>query len=73
MINVNKLRGKIVENGMSVAEVAAIMGIDKSTLYRKMKSGTGETFTISEARSICEILNLSVEEATAIFFSNYVA
>ena len=35
MVNVNKLRGKIVENGMSIPELAANIGIDKATFYRK--------------------------------------
>lgn len=72
MVNVNKLKGKIVERGMSVEELANKIGVDKSTLYRKLNQ-SGETFTIREANLICEILELNGDEATAIFFSQYVA
>ena len=34
MVNVNKLRGKIVENGMSVEKLAGAIGVDKATIYR---------------------------------------
>lgn len=69
MVNINKLKGKIVENGLSVEVLAERIGIDKSTLYRKM-SNSGEALTIKEANQICKELELSVEEATVIFFSN---
>ena len=72
MVNINKLKGKIVENGLSVEVLAERIGIDKSTLYRKM-SNSGEALTIKEANQICKELELSVEEATVIFFSNLVA
>lgn len=72
MVNINKLKGKIVEKGMSVRHLADEMGIDQSTLYRKMSSN-GEQFTIRDAHLICKILKLSGDEATAIFFSQYVA
>lgn len=72
VVNVNKLKGKIVERGMSVETLAQSIKIDKSTLYRKLNS-EGETFTIKEANLICAVLELSGQEATAIFFSQYVA
>lgn len=72
MVNINKLKGKVVEQGMTIETLAHKIGIDKSTLYRKMNN-KGETFTIKEASLICKILNLSGQEATAIFFSQYVA
>ncbi len=72
MVNINKLKGKIVEKEMTIGKVADKMGIDRATLYRRMKD-KGETFTIGEARAIAEILALTPQEATAIFFSQYVA
>ena len=35
MVNTNKLKGKIVECGMNISELAELIGIDKATLYRK--------------------------------------
>lgn len=72
MVNVNKLKGKIVENGMSVQELAELVNIDKATFYRKLNAN-GETFLIREADAISKALNLTGEEVNAIFFSQYVA
>lgn len=72
MVNINKLKGKIVENGLSVEKLAEKISIDRSTLYRKM-SNNGETFTIKEANLICKVLELSGQEATEIFFNQSVA
>ena len=47
------------------------MGLNKATFYRRMADG--ESFTIGEAKQISEILQLTTEEAIAIFFINIVA
>lgn len=72
MVNVNKLKGKIVECGMSVAELALKIGVDKSTFYRKINSD-GKKITIEEADLISRELQLSCEEVNSIFFSQFVA
>ena len=72
MVNVNKLKGKIVEQGMNVEKLAKKIGIDKSTLYRKLQD-EGESITIKEASLIIEVLKLTAEEAHSIFFHQYVA
>lgn len=72
MVNINKLRGKIIENGLSVKDLADNLEMDRSTLYRKMNS-EGDTMTIRDAEKISKILNLSLEEVNSIFFSNFVA
>ncbi|MBO6266811.1 MAG: helix-turn-helix transcriptional regulator [Synergistaceae bacterium] len=72
IVNVNKLKGKIVENGLSVAGLAAKIGIDRATLYRKL-SNNGETMLVKDANNIAAALNLSADEALAIFFSQTVA
>ena len=56
-MNVNKLKGKIVENGLNVSQLASSIGIDRTTLYRKLTSN-GDTLTISEAEKISKVLNL---------------
>lgn len=71
-MNVNKLKGKIVENGLNVTLLAEKIGIDRATLYRKLND-RGERLTIKEANAIVEILDLTEEESTAIFFSRTVA
>lgn len=71
-ININKLRGKIVENGLSIGELAKIMGIDRATLYRKL-SNNGESLLVREANAMVDVLHLSAEDAISIFFSQIVA
>jgi predicted transcriptional regulator len=72
MANINKLKGKIVENGLTVEKIAISIGVDKSTFYRKMKN-EGKTFTIREAGIIARELSLTPDEVNAIFFTHTVA
>lgn len=67
MINVPKLRGKLVECGLSVADLAKLVGCSTASLYRKMEP-SGQFLSIKEARLIGEALDLSAEEMDAIFF-----
>lgn len=71
-VNVNKLKGKIVENGMTVTALAEKIGVDRATLYRKL-SNNGETMLVKDANAIVSALNLTAEDALAIFFSQIVA
>lgn len=53
--------------GYSMAKLAAALGVNASTLSRKMR---GETdFTRSEIVIIRKCLHLTLEEADAIFFA----
>lgn len=70
MLDVLKLKGKIIEKGKSVESVSADLGINPATFYRKMKNNS---FEIREACKLIEILSLTSEEVNAIFFSGYVA
>ncbi|MFG6379466.1 MAG: XRE family transcriptional regulator [Lachnospiraceae bacterium] len=72
MVNINKLKGKIVECGMNVEILAEKIGMNKSTLYRKLSS-TDDVFTIREADLIARELKLTYSEINAIFFSQIVA
>lgn len=67
-VNVNKLKGKIVEMNMTQENIADRMGIDRSTFYRKMKHD-GNKFTIYEIHQMVDIIPLSKEEAVEIFLS----
>lgn len=66
-MNINKLRGKIVENGMTVPELASKIDVDRSSLYRKLNNL--EKVTIGEAIRIKEALNLSDSDALDIFLA----
>ena len=60
----NKQITKIKERGMSVKEVSDCLGINKSTLYRKIKNNY---FLCGELFKIKDILNLDYEEIKEIF------
>lgn len=68
MVNVIKLKNKIRDK-TTQAKLANDIGINKSTLYRKLKNN-GDTLEIWEVRKIVELLQLSQEEIKEIFFSN---
>ena len=71
-VNVNKLKAKMVERGLNVSQVAEKIGIDRSSLYRKLNN-QGETLTVKEAKAIVKVLNITPSEAAQIFFGNDVA
>lgn len=66
-MNINKLRGKIVEKGMNVPELAAKIGVDRSSMYRKLNNF--EKITIGEAIKIKDALGLDDGDACDIFLS----
>lgn len=71
LTNVDKLKGAIKEKRLTPEKVAESIGIDKSTMYRKLSNG-GDDFTIRQADAITRVLGLSAKEAQAIFFSQFV-
>ena len=72
MVNLNKLRGKIVENGLNIADLSKKIGIDKATFYRKL-NGNGENFSIREVNSMVRELNMKRDEAMDIFFDENIS
>lgn len=66
-MNVNKLKGKIVENGMNIEELAVAIGLDRSSLYRKLNNA--EKITIGEAVKIKDALSLDDNDAYDIFLA----
>lgn len=72
MVNLNKLKGRIIEKGLNITELAEKIGIDRSTLYRKFQN-KGDTISIKEANLMVKVLDLTIDEANEIFFNNFVA
>ena len=72
MVNVNKLKGRMVEKGLTGGQLSQLLSIDRATFYRKMASN-GETFTVREVSEIATILQLDGEELNAIFFAQEIA
>lgn len=72
MVNVNKLKAKMVELGTNVDELSEKIGMDRATFYRRL-SADGQTFLIKEADAISKELGMTREEVNEIFFSQFVA
>lgn len=66
-MNITKLKGKIVGKGMNVEMLAERIGVNRSSMYRKLNDS--EKISIAEAIRIKEVLELTDEEATEIFFA----
>lgn len=73
MIKINKLRAKVVERGLTIGQVAYHLGIDRSTLYRKMRDNSGRRFSVLEVQKLSTILRLSPSEIQDIFYDGDVA
>ena len=66
-MNVSRLKGKIVEKEMNVEKLADIIGIDRSSLYRKLNNA--EKITIGEAVKMKDALSMNDTEAFEIFLT----
>lgn len=66
-MNVNKLRGKIVERGMNVDRLATEIGMNRATLYRKLNAL--DKMTVGDALKIKEALKMTNAEAFDIFWA----
>lgn len=66
-MDANKLKNKMIANGCTVSKTAELLGMHKSTLYRKLNGF--EKFTINEAAKLKDILGLTDLEALAIFLT----
>lgn len=71
-MNVLKLKGRIVEKGLTLEAVADSLGVDRSTLSRRL-SDDGNKMTIGDARKLVDLLGLSPEDAVSIFFTENIA
>lgn len=65
-MNVKKLKSKLLDKGMNVEQLAKKIGIDRSTLYRKLANS--KTMTIKDALKIKDAINLTNDDARDIFF-----
>lgn len=67
MINVNALRGRLVEKGYTQEEMAKELGMSSVTFYRRLKRGV---FGSDEIEKMIELLD--IQEPSAIFFAKSV-
>lgn len=66
-MQLNKLKAKIVERGMNVEGLADAIGIDRSSMYRKLNNF--DKISIGEATKIKAALEMTDAEASDIFLS----
>ena len=72
MVNIRELKAKLVEKDISIIQLANILGIDRSTVYRKLNK-SGENFTVKDVAKIAKALSLTYDDINIIFFTNIVA
>lgn len=65
MVDISKLKTAISDSGITVVKLCEKSGIERATLYNRLK-GVGE-FTVSEMTGICEALRLTESERDDIF------
>lgn len=68
MINLNKLKAKRVEVGLTQVEIAELLGINFVT-YQRKETGIRD-FSIKEVIKLTDILKLTIEDVNEIFFNN---
>ena len=66
--NINKLKGKITENGYNIKTLATEIGICETSLRRKINEKS--EFSIAESLIIKDKLNLSNIDYLDIFFGS---
>ena len=66
-MKINKLKAKLVEKGLNVEALADAIGIDRSSLYRKLNNF--EKITIGEAMKMKDALGMTEAEAIDIFLA----
>lgn len=70
-MNINDLNAEIARCGLTVPKLADRIGMDKKTLYSRMKCET--SFKQPEIAKISQILNLSQDKIFSIFFADSVS
>ncbi|ARW13393.1 helix-turn-helix domain-containing protein [Lactiplantibacillus plantarum] len=71
-MNMDRLRGLLVERHVTQDEVATALKINRSTFYRKISEG-GNRFTAEEIFKMRDFIPLSDQEVIDIFLTKKVA
>lgn len=71
MVNTNKLRARIVEQGSTIGRIADKLGISAYTMGRKIAGKTA--MTLNEAFALKQLLEISDGEEGDYFFTPKVA
>lgn len=71
-IKIDRLKGLMVERHITHESLSVALGINRSTLSRKLKDG-GNKFTIEEIRKMQKFIPLTNQEVIDIFLTEKVA
>lgn len=61
-----RIKHRIHDLGLTVADVASELNINESTYYRKM-GDNGDSFSIGQVQQMAKLLKLTKQEAREIF------
>lgn len=67
LINSNKLKGRLVEKGLTQKDVADILGIAQPTVNQKINNV--RPMGLNEAEKLAELLDIKPEEFQIYFFN----
>lgn len=70
-MNINDLNAEIARCGLTIPKLAESIGMDKKTLYSRMKGET--SFKQPEIAKISQILHLTQDKILNIFFADTVS
>ncbi len=68
MVNIPKLKGKMVEKGFTQARLGKAIGVSLSTINQRFNRG-GDAFTVGEVERIAMALQMSQQDVNEIFFN----
>lgn len=71
MINTNKIKGRIVELGLTQKDVAKALGVAAPTVSQKINNV--RAMTVEEAFMLASVLEISDEEFRTYFFVQEIA
>lgn len=71
MVNTNKIKGRIVELGLTQADIARVLGVATPTVSQKINNIRG--MTVQEAFIIARVLKIDDEDFREYFFKSDVA
>lgn len=72
MVNVRKLKAKLLETGLTTQDAAKQLGINRSTFYRKLQK-PDDLLSVRDIRVLSDLLGLKMTDVADIFFSHDVA
>jgi len=66
-----KLRGRMIEMGVTQADIAKALGVSKQAVSKKFTGSCG--FSQKDILKICDLLDIAIEEIGSFFYAQEVA